>query len=142
MEFIKKIPIRTYADARGRLSVVEGEDTVPFQIKRAFFTYAPTPGACRGGHANKTASFAMINIAGTCRLRISDGVRTETICFNGAMEGVLLPAMTWKELYDYSPDSVILFLSDRHYNKNDYIYDHAEFLALTADLPDPVPLPD
>ena len=128
MGFLKKICVQTHTDERGELSVIEGADQVPFEIERAFVTYAPAPNAHRGGHANKRSSFAMINVAGACTVRVFNGSETETLRLTRPMEGVLLPAMTWKELYDYTPDSIVLFLSDRHYDKTDYIYDRDEVM--------------
>ncbi len=128
MDFLKRISVQTHTDERGDLSVIEGKDQIPFEIKRAFVTYAPTPHARRGGHANKRSSFAMINVSGACTVRVFNGAQTQTLRLTRPMEGVLLPAMTWKELYDYTPDSIVLFLSDRHYDKTDYIYDRDEFM--------------
>ncbi len=129
---IKKLKIQTHTDDHGILRVINGADTVPFEIKRAFFTFEPTPNASRGGHANKTTSFLMINVAGHCRLRIDDGKDVRSLVLDSPDDCVLLPAMTWKEISDYSPDSVVLFLSDRHYDEYDYIYDYDQFLAASA----------
>jgi hypothetical protein len=126
---IKKVQVQIYTDERGCLSVIEGADTVPFEIKRVFISYAPAADARRGGHANIKSNIVMINISGACKVRVYSANRTETILLTEPMEGILLPAMTWKEISDYTPNSVILFLSDQHYCKDDYCYDFEQFLS-------------
>ncbi len=126
-ELLKNIQLIDHTDGRGSLSVIEGGETVPFEIQRAFLTYAPSPGSHRGGHANRKTTFAMVNVSGQCTLRVSNGEHSETVTLDRPMQGVLLPPMIWKEIFDYSQDSVVLFLSDRHYDKDDYICDPEAF---------------
>ena len=133
IDFVKDLQIKTYTDDRGKLSVIEGAQTVPFEIKRAFVTYDPQADAVRGAHANRSANFVMVNLCGCCKLRVSDAVNERVISFCEPMQAVFLPNMIWKEIFDYSEDSVVLFLSDSHYDKDDYLYDRGEFLRCLSD---------
>ncbi len=130
---MKELEIKTYTDERGKLSVMEGMQVIPFEIKRAFVTYDPQAGAVRGAHANITSNFAMVNLSGSCKLRVRDAQNERIISFSVPMQAVFLPNMIWKEIYDYSADSVVLFLSDSHYDKEDYIYDYNAFLRAVRD---------
>ena len=44
--------------------------------------------------------------------------------------GVYLPKMIWKDMYDFSPDSVLLVITNTHYNKEEYIRDYNEYLKI------------
>ena len=44
--------------------------------------------------------------------------------------GLYLPPMLWKDMYDFSPDSILLVLASRHYDGNEYIRDYDEYIKL------------
>ena len=116
-------------DERGRLVIVEGEQDIPFEIKRVFYIYGSDRTVVRGQHANKKSQFVLINVAGTSKVKVKDGLGNEVIyALNRPHTGVYLPQMVWKDMYDFSEDSVLLCLASEHYDPEEYIRDYDEFV--------------
>ena len=125
---VKMLQFRKLGDERGRLVVVEGGQDIPFEIKRVFYIYGSDPDVVRGKHANRRSEFILINVAGSSKVRVIDCSGNElVISLNHPHTGIYLPAMVWKDMYDFSPDSVLLFLSSEHYDPDEYIRDFEEF---------------
>ena len=120
-------------DERGHLVVVEGEQSVPFDIKRIFYIYGSDSTVIRGQHANKESEFVLINVSGKSKVRISDGLDEMVVELNQPNMGVYLPKMVWKDMYDFSEDSVLLVLASTHYDAQEYIRDYKEYLKLVQE---------
>lgn len=126
---VKMLNFQEKGDARGRLVIVEGAQDIPFEIKRVFYIYGSDPDVVRGRHANRRSQFVLINVAGTSKVRVVDHKGNEMIVhLNKPHTGVYIPAMVWKDMYDFSPDSVLLVLSSEHYDPDEYIRDFDEYL--------------
>ena len=118
-------------DERGHLVVAEGGKDIPFEIKRVFYIYGTDRGVIRGQHANRKSEFVLINVAGTSKVRVKDGEGNEAIyCLNRPHTGVYLPTMVWKDMYDFSSDSVLLCLASTAYDAEEYIRDYDEFVKI------------
>ena len=116
-------------DERGDLVVVEGARDVPFDIKRVFYIYGSDATVVRGQHANRRSEFVLINVAGTSKVKVKDGLGHETVyCLDRPRIGIYIPTMVWKDMYDFSPDSVMLALSNEHYDAAEYIRDYDVFV--------------
>ena len=115
-------------DERGKLVVIEGAQAIPFEIKRVFYIYDSDATVVRGQHANRESEFVLINVAGKSRVRITDGVEEFIAELDRPMTGIYIPRMIWKDMYDFSPDSVLLVLASTHYDGNEYIRDYQEYL--------------
>lgn len=125
LEFTQK------GDDRGHLVIVEGLKDVPFEIKRIFYIYGSDPDVVRGQHANRESEFVLINVAGTSKVKVKDGKGNETIfSLNRAHTGVYLPRMVWKDMYDFSSDSVLLCLASTTYDAKEYIRDYDQFVRI------------
>lgn len=118
-------------DERGHLVIVEGAQDVPFEIKRIFYIYGSDPLVVRGQHANRNSEFVLINVAGTSKVKVSDGSGNVAIYeLNRPHTGIYLPKMIWKDMYDFSEDSVLLCLSSEHYDENEYIRNYDDFVKI------------
>ena len=127
----KIINFADLGDERGKLVVVEGGQTIPFDIKRVFYIYGSDATVVRGEHANRESEFVLINVAGTSKVRITDGKEELIVELNKPMMGVYIPKMIWKEMYDFSADSVLLVLASTHYNGKEYIRSYDQYLQMT-----------
>ena len=124
-----------YGDERGNLVVAEcGGIDVPFDVKRVFYIYGSDPSVVRGRHANRRSEFVLINVAGSTRVRIDNGKDNAVGELNRPRMGLYLPPMLWKDMYDFSPDSVLLVLASEHYDGNEYIRDYTEYLEALREL--------
>ncbi|MCI8854340.1 MAG: WxcM-like domain-containing protein [Lachnospiraceae bacterium] len=115
-------------DERGQLVVVEGEKDIPFEIQRVFYIYGSDSQVIRGQHANRKSEFVLINVSGTSKVRVDNGFEEDIIELNRPRMGLYLPTMLWKDMYDFSEDSVLLVLTNTHYDGSEYIRDYEEYL--------------
>ena len=129
-EMYKLVQFKDLGDERGKLVVVEGGIDIPFDIKRVFYIYGSDSTVIRGCHANRDSEFVLINVAGSSKVKITNGTETDIVELKRPMDGVYLPKMIWKEMYDFSPDSVLLVLTNTHYSGKEYIRDYNEYLKL------------
>ena len=133
MTLKEKCPILQFADLgdeRGKLVVIEGNQAIPFDIKRVFYIYDSDSTVVRGQHANRESEFVLINVAGHSKVRITDGKEELIVKLDKPMMGVYLPKMIWKEMYEFSSDSVLLCLASTHYDGSEYIRDYEEYLKI------------
>ena len=126
---VQMLTFPQHGDARGHLVVVEGEQDIPFVVKRIFYMYGSDRDVVRGQHANRRSEFVLINVSGQSKIRVDDGLGNEAVfSLNRPHTGIYLPPMIWKDMYDFSPDSILLVLSSEHYDAEEYIRDHDEFV--------------
>ncbi len=131
MSLKERCPILNFSDLgdeRGKLVVIEGNQSIPFEIKRVFYIYGSDHDVVRGQHANRDSEFVLINVAGTSKVRITDGREEFVVELNKPMMGVYIPSMVWKDMYDFSSDSVLLVLASTHYDGKEYIRDYDEYV--------------
>ena len=124
----KTLEFGDLGDERGKLVVVEGAMDIPFEIKRVFYIYGSDSSVIRGQHANRDSEFVLINVSGSSKVRVDNGFEEEIIELNRPRMGLYLPTMVWKDMYDFSEDSVLLVLANTHYDGNEYIRDYDEYL--------------
>lgn len=130
IETVKMLEFPQHGDERGHLVVVEGLKDIPFEIKRVFYIYGSNADVVRGQHANRRTEFVMINVAGKSKVRVADGRGNEAVfVINRPHTGIYLPKMTWKDMYDFSPDSVLLVLASEPYDATEYIRNYDAFAA-------------
>lgn len=127
-EQYKIMDFKELGDERGNLIVIEGGRDIPFEIKRAFYMYGAQGDTVRGQHANRNSSFVLINVGGTSKVRIDNGSEEKIIELNRPKMGLYIKPMLWKDMYGFSEDSVLLVLSDEHYDEKEYIREYGEFL--------------
>ena len=125
----RKIAFPEHGDDRGHLVVIEGKIDIPFEIKRLFYIYGSDMDVVRGQHANRRSEFILVNVAGQCKVKVLDGKGGEEIfLLDEPHVGIYLPVMHWKDMYDFSPDSLLLVLANEHYDPDEYIRDYEVFV--------------
>ena len=127
-EMCKVLHFGDLGDERGKLVVIEGGQAIPFDIQRVFYIYESDATVVRGQHANWESEFVLINVAGKSKVRITDGREEIIVELDRPMMGVYIPKMIWKDMYDFSSDSVLLVLASTHYDGSEYIRDYDEYL--------------
>lgn len=126
-EQCKVLNFADLGDERGKLVVVEGAKDIPFEIKRVFYIYGSDSEVVRGQHANRESEFVLINVGGTSKVRIDNGHTEAIVELNKPMMGLYIPTMVWKDMYDFSEDSILLVLASTHYDGNEYIRNYEEY---------------
>ncbi len=127
-EHYKILEFNEMGDERGNLVVIEGNKDIPFEIKRIFYMYGTDATMIRGSHANRKSEFVLVNVAGKTKIKVDDGFSTAVIELNKPRMGIYIPKMVWKDMYDFSEDSVLLVLSNEYYDSNEYIRDYDEYM--------------
>lgn len=125
---ITLIDLPKITDPRGNLTVAEGVDKVPFEIKRAYWVYDVPAGESRGGHAHKRLYQLVVALSGSFTVTLDDGHERQTVLLNHPWQGLLIETNTWRTLDDFSSGAVCLVLASEHFEEEDYICDYDEFL--------------
>ncbi len=125
---IRLLEWKDLGDERGNLVVVEGNMDIPFEIKRIFYIYGSDDTVVRGQHANRLSEFVMINVSGTSKVKVDNGEESRVIELNRPRMGLYLKNNSWKDMYDFSADSILLVLASEHYDESEYIRDYQEYL--------------
>ena len=133
MERTRIIELPQITDPRGNLSFVEQDNHIPFEIKRTYWLYDVPGGECRGGHAYKENQELIVALSGSFDVVIDDGNEKNTFTLNRSYYGLYVPKGLWREMENFSTNSLALVLSSTDYNANDYIRDYDVFLNLKRD---------
>jgi hypothetical protein len=115
----------------GSLTVIEGEDHVPFAIERVYYLYDVPTGAVRGGHAHRSLQQLLVPLSGSFDVLLDDGAEKRTVHLNRPSTGILLTPMIWRELVHFSSGSVCMVLASAHYDESDYFREYDDFIAAT-----------
>ena len=107
-----KYAFQQHGDDRGQLIALEEHRDIPFEIKRVYYMYETGQGVRRGFHAHKSLEQILICIHGSCKVYISNNM--------------------WREMYDFSPDAVLLVLASDFYKEEDYIRNYDDFLKFVG----------
>ena len=122
------IKLKTIADPRGSLVVLEEGKDVPFPIRRSYFIYGTKKNEPRGFHAHKTLHQVFVCLQGSCEIRLDDGKDKSTLKMDTPSFAVYVGPMVWHEMHDFSPDCIFLSYASDFYKESDYIRDYDSFL--------------
>lgn len=125
---IKKLVFEIQGDERGDLVALEQMRNIPFEIKRVYYIYRTAEGVVRGKHAHKSLQQVLLCVHGSCRLKLDNGYEQETILLDQPNEGIYIANDMWREMYDFSPDAVLIVIASELYDESDYIRDYDAFL--------------
>ena len=115
------------------MSVIEEFKDIPFKIERTYWIYDVPGGECRGGHAYKENKEFIVALSGSFDVVIDDGNEKNTFTLNRSYYGLYVPKGLWREMENFSTNSLALILSSTDYNANDYIRDYDVFVNLKKD---------
>lgn len=127
MQVIKYV-FQPHGDNRGQLVALEEFKDIPFQIKRVYYMYDTVKGVIRGKHAHKSLQQILVCIHGSCKILLDNGKEKKIVPLEKPYEGLFVGSDMWREMYDFSPDAVLLVLASDLYDESDYIRNYDEFL--------------
>lgn len=133
MENVKIIKLPKILDDRGNLSFIEQSVHIPFEIKRTYWIYDVPGGEHRGGHAYKKNQEFIIALSGSFDIVVDDGYKQQTFSLNRSYYGLYIPEKFWREMNNFSTNSLALVLASTDFNKDDYIYEYDEFRRFTKE---------
>ena len=114
---------------RGNLSFIEEEKHIPFKIERTYWIYDVPGGQVRGGHAFKVQQELIVALSGSFDVLVDDGKIKQTFFLNRSYFGLYIPAGLWRQMQNFSTNSLALVLSSTSFSEEDYIRDYQEFLS-------------
>ncbi len=119
-----------HSDRKGNLTVVQNGETLPFDVKRVYYLYDVPGGERRGGHAYKKNEEFIVALSGSFDVVIDNGKVRTTYALNRSYYGLYVPKGLWREMNNFSTNSLALVLASTPYDAEDYIYDYQEFLRI------------
>lgn len=122
------IELARHFDARGNLSVIEENKDIPFKIERAYWIYDVPGGEARGGHAYRENQELIVALSGSFDVVLDDGKEKKTFHMNRSYYGLYVPNGMWREMENFSTNSLALVLSSTKFDENDYVRDYEVFL--------------
>ncbi len=130
---VKIIELPKFLDARGNLSFAEQSNHIPFEIKRTYWIYDVPGGEARGGHAFRQNHEFIVALSGAFDVVVDDGLLQKTITLNRSYYGLYVPAGLWREMNNFSTNSLALEFGSEHYDNADYVRNYVDFLKLKKD---------
>lgn len=124
-----KYAFQQHGDERGQLVALEENKDIPFEIKRVYYMYDTGENVRRGFHAHKSLQQILICIHGKCKILLDNGQEKKIVTLERPYEGLYVSNNMWREMYDFSPDAVLLVLASDFYKEEDYIRDYDAFLS-------------
>jgi hypothetical protein len=125
---IKLIHLPKIEDPRGSLSFIEEENHIPFKIERTYWIYDVPGGQAHGGHAFINQEEFIVALSGSFDISIDDGKEIKTYSLNRSYYGLYIPSGLWRQLENFSTNSLAIILSSTKFSEDDYIRDYQEFL--------------
>ncbi|MCZ4285709.1 FdtA/QdtA family cupin domain-containing protein [Marinobacter salarius] len=132
IDLVQWIDFPSLGDDRGSLVALEGNKTVPFDIKRVYYIFGTQPGVARGFHAHKALKQVAICIAGQCKMLLDNGAEKAEVWLDSPTKGLFIEEMVWREMHDFSANCVLLVLASEHYAEDDYIRSYDHFLKIIS----------
>ncbi len=130
---VKKYTFAPHGDDRGQLVAVEQLKDLPFEIRRVYYIYDTLEGVRRGFHAHLNLEQILVCVKGSCKIHLDDGTDTAEVVLDKPYEGLYIANNMWREMYDFSPDAVLLVLASEYYDEADYIRDYDKFMQFVSE---------
>ena len=127
MNEAKIINLPKILDKRGNLSFVEEFSHIPFMIERSYWIYDVPGGEKRGGHAYKKNQEFIVALSGSFDVILDNGNKREVFSLNRSHYGLYIHQGIWRQMENFSTNSLALILASTKYDVNDYIRDYVEF---------------
>lgn len=114
-------------DFRGNLSFLEENNHVPFRIRRCYWIYDVPGGEVRGGHAYFQSKEFIIALSGSFDVLIDNGTHQKIYHLNRSYYGLYIPNRMWRELENFSTNSLAFVVSSTEYDESDYIRSYDQY---------------
>lgn len=124
------IELAKHFDPRGNLSVIEEYKDIPFKIERTYWIYDVPGGEARGGHAYKNNEEFIVALSGSFDVVLDNGNVKKTFHLNRSYYGLYVPKCYWRQMDNFSTNSLALVIASTKYDANDYIRDYEEFKSM------------
>lgn len=128
----RTIDLPKISDPRGNLTFIEGQNHIPFEIKRVYYLYDVPGGAARAGHAHKKLEQFLIAIAGSFDVHLDDGFKRKKVHMNRSYYGLYVYPLTWRVIDNFSTGAVCLSIVSDYFDEGDYIREYKDYIELVG----------
>jgi len=127
-KMVRLINLPKFEDPRGNLSFIEENKHIPFKIERTYWIYDVPGGQTRGGHAFKHQQEFIVALSGSFDVVVDDGKTKQIFSLNRSYYGLYIPVGMWRQMENFSTNSLALVLASTDFDENDYIRDYNQFV--------------
>lgn len=120
----KLLDFQIFGDERGSLISLEGNKNIPFEIKRVYYIFDTKNDVVRGKHAHKNLQQILIAVNGSCKVLLDNKQDKKIYELSNPSQGLFIQNKTWREIFEFSSDCVLMVLASDYYNKEDYIFEY------------------
>lgn len=120
----KLLDFQILGDERGSLISLESNKNIPFEIKRVYYIFDTKKDVVRGKHAHKNLQQIIIAVNGSCKVLVDNKIEKKIYELNNPSHGLFIQNNTWREIFEFSSDCVLMVLASEYYNKEDYIFEY------------------
>lgn len=121
------LPLSKINNPAGNITIVEGDQNIPFNIRRIYYLYDIPGGESRGGHAHKDLHQLIVAASGSFEVLLDDGTNKKIVRLNRPNFGLLVVPGIWRELFEFSSGSICMVLASHKYDENDYVREYDLF---------------
>lgn len=123
----RKVTFKAFSGRFGNLHAIEGNGDVPFEIKRVYYITQVPAGVTRGFHSHRELEQVLLCVNGTVSIRVKTPYEEEIVTLSDPSEGLYIGHMVWREMFNFTPDAVLLVLASEYYTEADYIRDYKRY---------------
>ena len=114
-------------DDRGSLIAIENLKDIPFEIERVYYIFGTKTDVARGFHAHKKLKQLLICVSGSVNIKCEYQDKIEMHSLKSPSQGLYIEGLVWREMFDFSPNAVLVVLASDFYSESDYIRSYSEF---------------
>ena len=130
LDDVKKFTLKTFTEPDGKLTPIELDKDIPFEVKRMFYVYDVHDQNDRGKHSHYKTKQILIALNGKVTVICDDGKKRRNYVLNEPNKALYIPEMIWDEQIYVDKKTLLLVIANTNYNKDDYIEDYDNFLKL------------
>jgi hypothetical protein len=122
------LPLSKIHNRAGNITIVEGQENIPFDVRRIYYLYDIPSGEDRGGHAHKELHQLIVAASGSFNVLLDDGQNKKIVTLNRPDYGLMVVPGIWRELFEFSSGAICLVLASQKYDQDDYLRSYEQFV--------------
>lgn len=124
----RMLSFKTFGGEWGNLNAIESDGNLPFEIRRVYYITKVPEGVTRGFHSHRKLEQVLLCVNGSVSIRVKTPFEEDIVPLDDPAKGLYIGHMVWREMFDFTPGSVLLVLASEHYTEDDYIRDFGKYM--------------